>query len=140
VRTESGIRLDTLAKRIAKVSDIYVEERSKMNRAIELACGQVEDEELELVKLRHQLAADDVAEAQSVEAAHLDREHARQEAHFLHEEMKLKEEICAMMQDLTEHKVAITEQLQSMLDNANRVKADIAATKLVATPARNKLR
>jgi len=126
LKAEHETNLESLSKRAQKVADLYATERATMNKAVEASCAQVEDVELELVSLRNALSASSSTKVSPQVLASLDAEIARTDAACMHEQAALKGDICSMMQELTEHKVSITERLEMLLAQADKLKANIA--------------
>lgn len=122
--------VDLLSKRSTKIHDLYAEERSKMNRQVEASCEAVEDVELSIVKLRNNLSSLALEGVASSQLAALEETYSRMEAQYLGEQAALKADICSMMQELTEHKVAITERLEAMLANAEEIRNKIKNTEV----------
>lgn len=121
--------VDVLSKRLVKLTDAYTSERATMRRTVEASCAEVEDVELDIVRLRNALTAG-VEKVPSSALAAMDAEIQHLESTFLLEESTLKGEICSMMQELTEHKVAVQERLEQMLEQAEAIRSDMAATQI----------
>ena len=128
--SERASSVDLLSKRTTKIHDLYAEERSKMNRQVEASCEAVEDVELAIVKLRNNLSSLAMEGVAAGQLAALEETYLRMESQYLQEQASLKADICSMMQELTEHKVAITERLEGILANAEEIRNKIKNTEV----------